>query len=269
MHRKLVMPICSVLLSLTLFFLPQQGTAMPKAEGPAGGSAITGTMTGTILETMDAAGYTYMLIDSGAGKTWVAIPATTVEQGATVTYYTGMIMENFTSKTLDQTFDAVVFSPGLTDETVQPAGQAAADDSFSAAIKAEKSAVIPDAAMALSAGSAGAIAPLEEISIEKATAENGYSVEEIFTKAKELAGKKVQVHGKVVKFSPMIMGKNWIHLQDGTGDPMQNSHDLVVTTGETVAVDSIITIEGILAAEKDFGAGYKYAAIVEDAAVIK
>jgi hypothetical protein len=267
MQSKLVLPILTVLFSFTLFFQPQQGTAMPKAEAPSGTD--TPTITGTITETMNASGYTYMLIDSGARKTWVAIPATTVEKGATVSYYDGMVMENFTSKTLDRTFDAVVFSPGLADAKVPPAGQAAADDSFSAAIKAEKSAVIPDAAMALSAGSAGAITPLEEISIEKATAENGYTVEEIFTKAKELAGKKVQVHGKVVKFSPMIMGKNWVHLQDGTGDPMQNSHDLVVTTGETVAVDSIITIEGILAAEKDFGAGYKYAAIVEDAAVIK
>lgn len=265
MHRKLILPILSVLFSFTLFFQPQLGMAMPKTEVPAGAPAITGT----VAETMNAAGYTYMLIDSGARKTWVAIPATTVEKGATVSYYAGMVMENFNSKTLDRTFDAVVFSPGLADENVQPVEQATTDDSFSAAIKAEKSAVIPDAAAALSAGSAGAIAPLEEISIEKAAAENGYSVEEIFTKAKDLAGKKVQVHGKVVKFSPMIMGKNWIHLQDGTGDPMQNSHDLVVTTGETVAVDSIITIEGILAAEKDFGAGYKYAAIVEDAAVIK
>jgi hypothetical protein len=94
-------------------------------------------------------------------------------------------------------------------------------------------------------------------------------VEEIFGKAKRLAGKKVQVHGKVVKFSPMIMGKNWIHLQDGTGNPMQNSHDLVITTTETVEVDNIITIEGILAAEKDFGAGYKYAAIIEDASIVK
>ena len=65
------------------------------------------------------------------------------------------------------------------------------------------------------------------------------------------------------------MGKNWIHLQDGTGNPMQNSHDLVVTSAETVEVGSIVTIEGTLAAEKDFGAGYKYDAIVEDAAIIK
>ena len=123
--------------------------------------------------------------------------------------------------------------------------------------------------METSGGSLGAIAPLEDISIEKSPAANGYTIEQIFTDAKELAGKKVQVHGKVVKFNPMIMGKNWIHLQDGTGNPMQNSHDLVVTSSETAEVGSIITVEGVLAANKDFGAGYKYTAIVEDAAIIK
>ena len=65
------------------------------------------------------------------------------------------------------------------------------------------------------------------------------------------------------------MGKNWIHLQDGTGDPMHNSHDLVVTSAENVEVGNIVTLEGTLAAEKDFGAGYKYDAIIEDAVVIK
>ncbi len=123
--------------------------------------------------------------------------------------------------------------------------------------------------MEKSGGSLGAIAPLEDIAIEKAAAANGYTVAEIFAKAKELDGQKVQVHGKVVKFSPKIMGKNWIHLQDGTGDPMQNTHDLVATSAEIVELGSIVTLEGTLAAEKDFGAGYKYAAIVEDAAIIK
>ena len=65
------------------------------------------------------------------------------------------------------------------------------------------------------------------------------------------------------------MGRNWIHLQDGTGDPMSNTHDLVVTTTETVENGKTITIEGVLAANKDFGAGYKYVAIVEDAKTVK
>ena len=265
MYRKLGILILAVLFSFNLAFLPKQLMAMPKASIPANAP----TAAGTVIETMNASGYTYMLVESGAEKNWVAIPTTTVEKGTTVNYYQGMVMKDFTSKTLNRTFDAVIFSSGLAGQKAEAALQPAAGDSFSAAVKAEKSAVSPASAMETSAGSAGAVAPLEEISIEKATAANGYTVEEIFGKAKELGGKKVQVHGKVVKFSPMIMGKNWIHLQDGTGDPIQNSHDLVVTTGETVEVNTLITIEGILAAEKDFGAGYKYAAIVEDASIIK
>ena len=119
-----------------------------------------------------------------------------------------------------------------------------------------------------SGGSTGAVAPLQEgVAVPKA--DNGYTIEEIFTKAGELDGKKVRLQGKVVKFSPNIMGTNWVHLQDGTGNPMQNTHDLVVTTGETVEVNSVVILEGTLAKDKDFGAGYKYAAIVEKAAVIK
>lgn len=269
MSRNLIRCIFVVLFSVNLLFLPNQLMAMPKAPAPSN----IPTVSGTIVETMNASGYTYMLVESGAQKTWVAIPATKVEKGAAIKYYEGMEMKNFTSKTLDRTFDSVVFSSGLVGDEAEMAPQpaaGAANDSFSAAVKAEKTtsqAVAPE--MEVSGGSAGATAPLEEVSIKKAAAANGYTVAEIFTKAKELTGKKVQVHGKVVKFSPMIMGKNWLHLQDGTGDPMQNSHDLVVTSSETVKVGDIVTVEGVLAADKDFGAGYKYAAIVEDAAIIK
>ncbi len=265
MHRKYIFFIFSVLFSLTLIFLPQQSPAMPKASAPADKPM----SSGTVIETMNSSGYTYLLVENGAEKTWLAIPETSVKKGEVVKYYQGMVMNNFTSKTLDRTFESIVFSPGLVETKAKAAGQAAPDDSFSAAVKAEEATVKPKVSMAMSAGSNGAIVPLKEISIEKAKSANGYSVGEIFEKAKQLNGKKVQVHGKVVKFNPMIMGKNWVHLQDGTGNPLHNSHDLVVTTQETVDVDSIITIEGVLAADKDFGAGYKYAAIVEDAVVIK
>ena len=67
--------------------------------------------------------------------------------------------------------------------------------------------------------------------------------------------------------SRQIMGKNWLHLQDGTGNPMKNQHDLVVTTLEEPKEGEVVTIEGVLAADRDFGAGYKYAVIVEDAKV--
>jgi hypothetical protein len=69
-----------------------------------------------------------------------------------------------------------------------------------------------------------------------------------------------------MKVSPRIMGRNWIHLQDGTGNPDNKTHDLVVTTSQDPDADwDIITVEGVLAANKDFGSGYTYDAIIEDA----
>ena len=77
------------------------------------------------------------------------------------------------------------------------------------------------------------------------------------------------VRGKVVKISQGIMGTNWIHLQDGTGNPMDNTHDLVVTSATVPEKEAIITVSGNLTADKDFGAGYKYSAIIENAEVEK
>ena len=115
-------------------------------------------------------------------------------------------------------------------------------------------------------GSQKAVVPFAEIKVEKAPGENSYTVDEIFSKAAELNGKTVVIRGKVMKVSPRIMGRNWIHLQDGTGNPDNNTHDLVVTTTMEPQADwDIITMEGVLAANKDFGSGYTYAAIVEDA----
>ena len=99
----------------------------------------------------------------------------------------------------------------------------------------------------------------------------GYRVEVPVTTSEKVppAGQKVRLQGKVVKFSASIMGRNWVHLQDGSGNPMNNTHDLVVTTQETVVKDQIVILEGVLAANKDFGAGYSYSAIVEEAQLIK
>ena len=115
-------------------------------------------------------------------------------------------------------------------------------------------------------GSQKAVVPSADVKVEKAAGENSYSVGEIFSKGADLNGQTVVVRGKVMKVSPRIMGRNWIHLQDGTGNPADNTHDLVVTTELEPDPDwDIITMEGVLAANKDFGSGYTYAVIIEDA----
>ena len=120
-----------------------------------------------------------------------------------------------------------------------------------------------------SGGSAGTIAPFAGLKVEKTTAQNGYTVGELFTKAGDLDKQKVTIKGQVVKISPNIMGKNWFHLQDGTGDPKKNTHDLVVTSSGMAEKGAIISFQGIVAVNKDFGFGYKYDVMVEEAVVVE
>jgi len=264
MHRGLTNFTIGAVLLFCFTLFAGESMAMPKTPDSAK------MESGTVVETMKVPGYTYMLVDNGAGQSWVAIPETDVATGAKVSYSANMTMNNFTSKTLNKTFETIVFSAGLVEDGGEAAPKPAANDSFDAAVKSEQQKPAAEPAMpAASGGSTGAVAPLQDVSVPKAQGENGYTVEELFAKAKELNGKKVRVQGKVVKFSPNIMGKNWVHVQDGTGNPLQNTHDLVITTGETVEMNSVVTLEGTLAADKDFGAGYKYAAIIEQAALIK
>lgn len=235
-------------------------------------------ISGTILETMDAAGYTYMNLDTGDTQVWIAIPQSKVSQGDTVSALEGMEMKNFHSNSFDRTFESIIFSPGLVGAApMSPHGQSAApqdsaDDSFAAAVEAERQASTGAAApiepQQGSAGSMGAVAPFSETEVEKAEGENSFTVSEIFERAKDLDGKKVRVRGQVVKYNANIMGRNWLHLQDGSGDPMQNTHDLVVTTTEQLSGPKVITIEGVVAADKDFGAGYKYVVLVEDSTIV-
>lgn len=234
------------------------------------------TESGTVLETMNASDYTYMNVKTATGSKWVAIPATTVAVGDTVHFLDGMVMKDFHSQTLERTFAAILFSPGLAsadhnaDSPAAAAPESSAASSFADAVKAESqqpAASQPEGLV--SAGSVGATAPYVEVEIEKASGDNGYTVAQIFDKAGSLDGSTVRVKGKVVKVSPNIMGRNWIHIQDGTGDPLNNSHDLVVTSQDLPETDAVVVAEGTLAADKDFGHGYEYKAIVEQATISK
>lgn len=259
---------------------PQTVQQQPETNLAASPAAVP--VKGKVLETMDAAGYTYINVETEAGAKWIAVNQTPVAVGDEVTFMDGMVMQNFFSKTLDRTFPEIVFSSGLvgqdaTPPAMPPAGTDAnpfsqapgtppsGAESFSQALTSETGNAAATATGMIT-GSQKAIVPLAEVKIEKAPGENSYTVEEIFSKAAELNGQTVTVRGKVMKVSPRIMGRNWIHLQDGTGNAESNTHDLVVTTSQEPAADwDVITMEGVLAANKDFGAGYKYVVIIEEA----
>lgn len=231
-------------------------------------------LTGTVVETFDSGGYTYIHLDNGKNKIWVAMGQTKVETGQEISLGNGPVMKDFHSPSLNRTFDEIVFSSGLADGamTNPHAGMdlsgASVEENFTNALSSGAGAPNMDA-VAASGGSTKAVMTPQDVQVAKAEGDNGRTVEEVFTQAADLNGQKVKVRGKVVKVSPQIMGTNWLHIQDGTGTTAAKSHDLVVTTDEMANEGDIVLIEGTVAAKKDFGMGYFYEALVEKAVISK
>ena len=236
-------------------------------------------LQGTVVETFSSGGYTYLLLDNGKEKIWAAMAETPVEVGQKLSLINGPVMKDFHSRTLDRTFAEIVFSAGIKGQNSGAHGQQAqastkegSDDgeaAFMEALKGGDTAGAPieiDPALA-SGGSTKAIVNFQEIKLDKI--QGGYTVGEIFSQAEQLNGKTIKLRGQVVKVSPKIMGTNWYHIQDGTGDPMHNTHDLVVTSNQPAEKGDVLVIEGKVAAKKDFGAGYFYEAIIEQASFSK
>jgi hypothetical protein len=107
----------------------------------------------------------------------------------------------------------------------------------------------------------------QEIHVPKASGANAQTVADIITKRSELKDQSVMVRGKVVKYSPNIMGKNWIHLRDGSGSGASDTNDILVTTSSQTKIGDVVTAKGIVRIDKDFGAGYAYKVLIEDASL--
>jgi hypothetical protein len=206
------------------------------------------SLSGKVVETMNAGGYTYVSLEKDGKKTWVAIPETVIKVGQKVSFQPGGEMRNFVSKTLNRTFESIIFSGGLASQPGPAAGNKPSSSQHSV-----KSAESPKST--------------EKISVGKASGPDAYTVSEIYANCAKLNEKTAVVKGKVVKVSQGIMGKNWIHLQDGTGDAGKETNKLVTTSQDLPAVGDIVTMKGTIYKDKDFGAGYKYAVIMEQASI--
>jgi hypothetical protein len=220
-----------------------EGSGATHAQSPMGSS-----LTGTVIETMDAASYTYVYVDAGTRSIWAAAPQFDVKVGDRVSVPMTSPMQNYRSDTLDRTFPLVYFAGKIQIAGAQPSPGLASD----------RTTPHPSSSRA---------APLPEQSLaDIAKADGGRTVGEVFDQGKGLAGSEVAIRGRVVKYSPRIMGTNWIHLQDGTRG-RDGSNDLVITTDDVAAVGDLVVVRGVVSADKDFGYGYKYDLIVEGASV--
>ncbi len=238
-------------------------TPFPTPVPPGGGAAgASPSLTGTVLETMNAAGYTYLKLKTAGGETWAAVNEAKVEQGATVTVLGPMPMDGFESKTLNRKFDHIVFG------TLAGAGGAPAAPAAMGGMPG----VMGSAPAAMGAPHAAAAAVPEvtaKIRVAQVEGSDGRTVAELFAQRAALKGKAVAVRGKVVKVNEGIMGKNWIHLRDGSGARATKDDDLTVTTNDKVALGDVVLVKGTVAVDRDFGAGYTYTLVVEDARVGK
>lgn len=215
--------------------------AAPAASQPAG------TVKGKILERLDAAPYTYFRLQIAGQERWAAVPQNGAQVGQEVTLVNPMEMANFESKTLKRTFPSVLFAnlEGEAAGATSPANVAAQHTLTSKG---------PD---------------VGDVRTPKATGAEARTVAEVWAQTEALKEKPVAVRGKVVKFNAEILGRNWIHLRDGSGTTEKGDNDLTVTTKDTAAIGDTVTVRGTLRLKKDFGSGYSYPVILEDAKVQK
>jgi hypothetical protein len=208
---------------------------------------------------MNSGGYTYANVEKKDGSTaWIAVPETKITVGSTVVFKPGMPMGSFFSKSLNRKFESIIFSPGV-------AGDESGKDKDKVKELAHKGV---DLSAGLPKGDKDA-AIIAKVAVEKAAGKDARTVAEIFEQKDALADKTVVVRGKVMKASSGIMGRTWIHLRDGSGDPDKGTNNLIVTSQTTPAVGEVVTIKGTLGRNREFGAGYNYDVIVEDAEIIK
>ena len=205
--------------------------------------AETGPVNGTVAETINAGGYTYIRIKES--DVWIATSTMEVSEGEQVEYSGGAEMLNFHSKSLDRTFESIWF--------VQKVGIAGQNTPQQAAARghAPIPAGIPQSA-AIAAPAPGSIEKLD----------GGKSIDEILSDRAALNGETVSLRGMVIKVSENIMGMNWVTLQDGTGTAPDNK--LMAISSEIVTVGDVVTAKGMLQKDVDLGQGYHYTALLED-----
>jgi hypothetical protein len=219
-------------------------------------------LRGKIVEKLDVSQYSYLKLATGSGDAWAAVQKTDKKVGDEVAVGNAFPMKDFESKELNRKFDVVYFG------SVAGQGEGAPPPAMAAA---PGSGPTPDpAAMAAQhqAAATGGPTDVKVQKIAKASGADARTIAEIWGQKDKLKGKSVTVRGQIVKFTP-VMGKNFVHLRDGSGSTDKKDNDVTVTTSDAAAVGDVVTAKGTVILDKDFGAGYAYPVMIEDAKVSK
>lgn len=192
---------------------------------------------GVVVETLDAGGYTYLQIEDAKKKYWVAVEGVKIDKGMEVRFTEEMRVKDFKSQSLGRVFDEIIFASNLQYRTK------VAETGNLALIR-------------------------EHVEVSSYQQKGTMSVKEALQKREELQGKTIAIRGRVVKASANILERNFIHLQDGTGENKEVGR-IVFTSKELPKVGDVLTATGTVSVDKNFGSGYVYPIIVENASFTK
>ncbi|MBN1407330.1 MAG: SH3-like domain-containing protein [Calditrichaceae bacterium] len=197
-----------------------------------------------VVEVTQAKAYTYLKVKENSKEYWMAInKSETIKEDDIIYYNIGLEMKNFKSEDLNRIFDTILFVEKISDSPMSSPHNMPAQQ------------IMPKK-------------PLEKdpsISIEPIS--GSISIAELYNNSRSYSGKKIKIKGKVTKVNPAIMGKNWVHLQDGS--EYKGQYDLTITTQEKVNVGDVVVFEGIISLNKDFGFGYAYGILMEEANLLE
>ncbi|MFO0571323.1 MAG: hypothetical protein U0263_37185 [Polyangiaceae bacterium] len=223
---------------------PAPSAKLDEVPRPMPGAAPT-SVSGVVVEHLTLPTYSYLNLDTGGQKVWAAVPRTEVSVGQRVTISNAMLMSGYHSAALNRDFEKVYF--GTLNGAVAPSASSPHGTANDVPAPTGSAVVVP-----------------------KASAPDAKTIVEI-AKSKSLAGKPVTVRGVVVKLNLGILGKTWLHLQDGTGNAGDKTHDLLVTTTQRdlPKVGDTVLVHGKVENDKDFGAGYRFQFLVDAESIKK
>ncbi|MHC4777819.1 MAG: hypothetical protein ACYTFG_04485 [Planctomycetota bacterium] len=250
MRKLLILSVCAILAA---------AAGCQKKRAPSAGSGAAGesrVMPGrerqvVVDETISAGRYTYLKVNEGTTELWLATAQRGIRKGETLRFDNWLEMTNFESKELNRSFDTIYFIQDFKNRMESGHGGMG----------------MPGHGSPMTSPDRGSKTSSMKKDIKVERAEGGITVGELLAKPAEYSGKTVKIRGQVVKFSPEIMGKNWVHLQDGTGD--KKGFDLTLTTDEVVSVGEVVVFEGTITLDKDLGSGYKFPVLMEEAKHVK
>lgn len=230
---------------------PEDDNPFLMAADPDGPSELADvSLAGRVVEQIDVEKYSYLRLATQGGQSlWTAVPRTASKLEQHVVVAQAEQMTNFASPTLKRSFDNIYF--GVLDEAPDIHAAGSDDDKYGPHPGPGKGADnVPVGQIARAAG------PL------------GQTVAELVHSAHDNAGKRARVRGVVVKSTPGVMGRTFLHLRDGSGDVADGSNDLTVTTLLAPEVRSEIELEGTIEVGADFGEGYRYDVLLADATAV-